>query len=201
MDAVWEPLNVIGTIAFAVSGTIIALEEKYDLFGVYVLGFVTAFGGGVIRNVLIDLPVSLLWKQDILLTVALLSITVFALFPFIFHRFKSWLIFFDAIGLAAFSIQGALYAKKMGHPVAAVVVAAVMTGIGGGVIRDVLAGRKPFVFQEEVYASWSILVGLVIGWGLIHAEWQYYLLFLLITLLRMISVYFRWNLPFKPIKL
>lgn len=77
----WEVLSIIGTIAFAISGAIVAMEEEYDLLGVYILGIVTAFGGGAIRNLLIGVPVSALWEQGTLFLIALLAMTVVYLFP------------------------------------------------------------------------------------------------------------------------
>ncbi len=76
----WEVFSIIGTIAFAISGAIIAMEEEYDLFGVYILGIVTAFGGGAIRNLLIGLPVTTLWGQDMMFQIALAAITIFFYF-------------------------------------------------------------------------------------------------------------------------
>lgn len=77
----WEVLSIIGTIAFAISGAIVAMEEEYDLLGVYILGIVTAFGGGAVRNLLIGVPVSALWEQEPLFLVALAAMTVVYLFP------------------------------------------------------------------------------------------------------------------------
>lgn len=74
----WEVFSIIGTIAFAISGAIVAMEEEYDLFGVYLLGIVTAFGGGAIRNLLIGLPVSTLWSQEMMFQIAIAAITVFS---------------------------------------------------------------------------------------------------------------------------
>lgn len=73
----WEFFSIIGTIAFAISGAIIAMEEEYDLFGVYILGIVTAFGGGAIRNLLIGLPVTTLWGQDMMFQIALARLPYF----------------------------------------------------------------------------------------------------------------------------
>ena len=77
----WEILSIFGTIAFAISGAIVAMEEEYDILGIYILGIVTAFGGGAIRNLLIGVPVSALWEQGVLFQIALLSITLIFLFP------------------------------------------------------------------------------------------------------------------------
>lgn len=192
----WDLFNIIGIAAFAISGAIVAMEEKYDIFGIYVLGLVTAFGGGIIRNALIGLPISTLWKQELFIYTGLIAITLICLLPKIWISYwKKWLNFFDAIGLSAFSIQGALYAAEIHLPLVAVIIASVMTGIGGGVIRDVLAGRKPLVFQREIYALWSIVIGVVIGLKWISNSWELYVLFVVIVGLRQLSTFYNWCLP------
>jgi uncharacterized membrane protein YeiH len=192
----WDVWNVIGIATFAVSGAIIAMEEKYDIFGVYVLGLVTAFGGGVIRNAFIGMPIQLLWKQELLIYTALIAVTLVIICPAIwFATLRKWLTFFDAIGLSAFSIQGALYATKMNQPLVAVIFAAVMTGIGGGVVRDMLAGRKPLVLQKEIYALWSVLIGVAIGLKWADTVAELYVLFAVVVILRMVSVQYDWRLP------
>jgi uncharacterized membrane protein YeiH len=196
----WDVLSIIGTIAFAVSGAIVAMEEEYDILGVYILGIVTAFGGGAIRNLLIGVPVSALWEQGLFFQIALLSITAVFLFPNnLLRHWQKWGNFFDAIGLSAFAIQGAIYAANMDHPISAVIVAAVLTGIGGGIIRDLLAGRKPIVLRAEIYAVWAILAGLIIGAGLADRPWELYILFTLITALRVLSYTFNWKLPSRSL--
>jgi uncharacterized membrane protein YeiH len=198
MTLTWDVLNIIGTIAFALSGAFVAIEEKYDLLGIYVLGLVTAFGGGVIRNLLIGVPVTTLWEQGLLLKLALLAMTIVFLLPVrILNAWKRLLIFFDAIGLAAFAVQGALHAKAMDLPVSAIMVAAMLTGIGGGIIRDILAGRKPLVLREETYAIWAIIAGLLIGIEAINSNnpLQLYMLAILVTCLRLLAVKYNWRLP------
>lgn len=197
----WDILNALGIAAFAVSGALIAIEEKYDIFGIYVLGFVTAFGGGIIRNVLIGLPVSMLWEQEIFIYIALIAVTFISMSPSLWlQSIRKWLNFFDAIGLAAFSIQGALFAVKTEMPLVAVIVASVLTGIGGGIVRDLLAGRKPLVFHKEVYALWSILIGLLIGCGWVNQPWELYGVFVLIVTLRMLSTFYQWKLPSRLVR-
>nr|WP_263327841.1 trimeric intracellular cation channel family protein [Neobacillus sp. Marseille-Q6967] len=192
----WDVLSIIGTVAFAVSGAIVAMEEEYDILGVYILGIVTAFGGGAIRNLLIGVPVSALWEQGLFFQIALLSITAVFLFPNnLLKHWQKWGNLFDAIGLSAFAIQGAIYAANMDHPLSAVIVAAVMTGIGGGIIRDLLAGRKPIVLRAEIYAVWAILAGLLIGLKIAVSSWELYTLFVLVTILRVLSYTFDWKLP------
>jgi uncharacterized membrane protein YeiH len=192
----WDILTIIGTIAFALSGVIVAMEENYDLMGVYILGLVTAFGGGAIRNLLIGVPVSALWDQGHLFTVAIIVMTIAFFFPRLWvARWLRWGLLFDALGLAAFAIQGALYATDMGHPISAVIVAATLTGTGGGMIRDVLAGRKPLFLRNEIYIVWAMLAGLAIGVGAITEPIGITVLFVIIVVLRMFSVYLKWELP------
>ncbi|MFC5735085.1 trimeric intracellular cation channel family protein [Cytobacillus gottheilii] len=194
----WDVLSMIGTIAFAVSGAIVAMEEEYDILGIYILGIVTAFGGGAIRNLLIGVPVSALWEQGMFFQIALLSITAVMLFPNrLLKHWQRWGNFTDAIGLSAFAIQGALYATEMNHPLSAVLVAAVLTGSGGGMIRDVLARRKPLVLRSEIYAVWAILCGLAIGLKIAANSFELYALFAIITALRVLSYTYKWKLPTK----
>jgi uncharacterized membrane protein YeiH len=194
----WEfqMFSLIGTIAFAVSGAIVAMEEDYDILGVFVLGLVTAFGGGVIRNLLIGVPVTTLWSQGLFLKTAGIAILIVFVLPVNWiHHWKRSEAFFDAIGLSAFAIQGALYAVKAHLPLSAVMVAAMLTGIGGGMIRDIMAGRKPLVLRDEIYAVWAIAAGLAIGLVNLQRPWELFTLFLLVVLFRMLSVYYKWKLP------
>ncbi|WP_066173230.1 trimeric intracellular cation channel family protein [Bacillus marinisedimentorum] len=195
----WEVFNMIGTLAFAASGAIVAMEEDYDLLGFYILGFAAAFGGGAVRNLLIGIPVSELWAQNELFIAAIVFITLIFLFPrVILPHWRKWESFFDAIGLSAFAIQGAVYASGMNHHISAVIVAAVLTGSGGGIIRDILAGRKPVVLRDDVYAAWAVLGGLIIGIGLASRPFELYFLLAALVVLRMLSVHYRWKLPSMP---
>ena len=197
----WEFLNIIGTIAFAISGAIVAMEEEYDILGVYFLGLITAFGGGAIRNLLIGVPISALWDQGPLFLTAIIVITIVFLFPK--HSLRHWEqtgLYTDAVGLSAFAIQGALYATEMNHPLSAILVAALLTGSGGGMLRDVLAGRKALLLQKDIYGVWAILAGLVVGIGIANQPWELYLLFVIVTILRVLTVFYNWNLPFRSLK-
>jgi|SRR5699024_760565 len=193
---IWDLLNFTGTIAFAISGAIIAMEEDYDILGFYVLGFTTAFGGGAFRNLLIGLPIEDIWSQGNLFIAAFLTITLIFLIPGrLLAYWNKWGIFFDAIGLAAFAIQGALFAVQAGLPLSGVIVAATLTGSGGGMIRDVFAGRKPMIFRTDIYALWAALGGLVIGLGIINGPLMTGALLIAIVTSRMLSVHYHWSLP------
>ncbi len=197
----WEIFNIIGTIAFAISGAIVAMEEEYDILGVYILGLATAFGGGAIRNLLIGIPVSALWDQGLLFLLAIIIITLVFSFPLgALKHWKRWGTFTDAIGLSAFAIQGSLYATSMNHPISAIIIAALLTGSGGGVIRDLLAGRKPALLTGDIYGVWAMLAGLAIGLGFINETWGLYLVFVAVILLRMLTVQYNWHLPYRSLK-
>jgi uncharacterized membrane protein YeiH len=172
------------------------MEEEYDILGVFVLGMVTAFGGGVIRNLLIGIPVTTLWSQGPLLKIAGFAILIVFLLPINWiHHWKRSEAFFDAIGLSAFAIQGALFAVQANLPLSAVMVAAMLTGIGGGMIRDMMAGRKPLVLRDEIYAVWAILAGAAVGLSDLRKPWELLTLFVLVVLFRMLSVHYKWKLP------
>lgn len=192
----WDILNVIGTIAFALSGVFVAMEEDYDLMGIYILGFVTAFGGGAIRNILIGVPVTALWEQGTLFFIAFLIMTFAFLLPaFLFETWQKWGLLFDAIGLGAFAVQGAIFAQEMNLPLSASIAAAALTGTGGGMIRDLLAGRKPLFLKHEIYIAWTMLAGIGVGMGWIQSMPGYLTLLAAIILCRMLSVQFNWRLP------
>lgn len=176
------------------------MEEDYDILGVFILGLVTAFGGGIIRNVLIGLPVDTIWEQGLLLKSALLAMAIVFFMPEKFIQYsKRSLNFFDAIGLSAFAIQGAIAASSMNHPISAIIVAAILTGIGGGIIRDILAGRKPVVLREEIYAVWALLGGLIVGLKIVNGTIEYMLLFGILVVFRMLSVKYKWRLPHRAL--
>lgn len=194
--------TVIGTIAFALSGAIVAMEEEYDLFGVYLLGLVTAFGGGAVRNLLLGLPVSTLWNQEMMFQIALAAITIFFIFP---HRlvkhWHRWGNITDAIGLAAFAISGAMHAVRLDLGLGATIFAAILTGAGGGIIRDLLAHRKPTVLRDEIYAMWAALGGFMVSIQLFDgADWFLYIVFVIILALRIISYTRGWQLPRRSLR-
>jgi len=195
-EVAWDVFSFIGTAAFAISGAIVAMEEEYDIFGVYILGMVTAFGGGAVRNVLIGVPISVLWDQQFLFLVASILITIIFFFSrYLLSHWNRWGNYFDAIGLAAFAIQGAMLAISLNMSLYAVMVAAVLTGAGGGVIRDLLAGRRPLVFKRDIYAVWAAIAGLIVGLGLFKSDLALYGLLVLTAALRILSVVFQWKLP------
>ncbi len=170
METVILILEIIGTVAFAAAGAIVGIKKEADLFGVIFLGTITAVGGGVLRDVIIGKTPPTAFVNIIFVSVAIL--TALIVFVFVYNRpsladnkkIDNTVNFFDAIGLGAFTINGMnalLYGDIAYSPFLAVFVG-VCTGIGGGIMRDVIVNEIPFVLKRErIYAVVSILGGAV----------------------------------------
>jgi uncharacterized membrane protein YeiH len=189
----WTVLHFIGIIAYAVSGALVAIEAKYSFIGVLVLGLTTSFGGAIVRNNIIGVPVSTIWDPMTLSTVfGVLSLIVFLPLNWTKH-WKKWGLFFDSIGLATFALQGALAARHVHEYLGLMLLAAMFTGLGGGMIRDILAGRKPLALKEEIHAILTILCGICV-W----LDWtnpiQLTLIVFGVVSIRMLAIQYNWRL-------
>ena len=155
-------LDLIGIGVFAVSGALAAGRKRLDLLGVFVLASVTAIGGGTVRDLLLDRQ-PLFWLTDgTYLGVIVVAVTV--TFAYVQYRRPplASLLVADALGLALFGVAGAQIAESAGLPAVAVVVLGTMTGVGGGVIRDVLSAEVPFVLRRgNLYAS-AVILGITL---------------------------------------
>lgn len=150
-------VEIIGTVAFAVSGALIAIEKDLDYYGIGFFAIITAVGGGIIRDILINqrLPVAL--ENPVYVIISLVSALVVVIAYKRIVKYANVIQFFDAIGLAAFTAIGAEVAIKNHLELPFVIITlALLTGTGGGVLRDVFAKEIPFVFRKEVYAVASI---------------------------------------------
>ncbi|MEH6622339.1 MULTISPECIES: trimeric intracellular cation channel family protein [Dietzia] len=154
-------LFLIGITAEAMTGALAAGRERMDLFGVVIVACVTAIGGGSIRDVLLG-HYPLIWVEhpSYLALVALAAVLTVVVAPIMRH-FRVLFLGLDALGLTVFAIIGARIALETGHGVLIAVAAAVITGVFGGVMRDLLCDRVPLVFRQELYASIAILAALV----------------------------------------
>lgn len=201
-------LEIIGTVAFALSGSIVAVHASLDIFGVVFIGAVTAIGGGILRDILMGkFPPAIFLRINVFL-IAVLTSVVFFIFTYI--KRKKYLALeeriekvnnvFDAIGLAAFSVIGTEAAVSGGFEshMFFCVALGMITGIGGGIFRDILTSKTPFIFKKHVYAVVSILgciiyyilriySGMLIGASAVSM--------LLIVTLRMLATKYRWSLP------
>lgn len=144
-------LDLLGTFAFAVSGIRLAAEKKFDWFGTYIIGLVTAIGGGTLRDVLIDVKPFWILDESYFLTTGVALIAA-VLFKDKLFRLGNTLFLFDTIGLGLFTIVGITKSIDAGLPVWACVVMGTITGSVGGVIRDVLLNEVPLIFRRDIYA-------------------------------------------------
>lgn len=199
--------DIIGTIAFAISGAILGCKKNMDILGVIVLGLVTALGGGFVRDLVLGINPPNMFQNS---TNALIS-TVFAVLVFIFFFTKKnfsnshllklmnrFMIITDTIGLASFTITGMATAISLGYDKRFLLIfVGTITGVGGGMIRDVLAGTIPFIFKEQIYAGACILGSIVfiIARHLFSYQFSMIICFFTVLIFRLLAVKKNWNLP------
>ena len=154
-----EITDIIGIIAFAISGFIVGVRNKLDLLGITISSFLTAIGGGVMRDVLAGREIYSF--TDIIPCSIVLSVLIIGMF-FKLHKFdfekNDLFLISDSIGLVSFSISGSIVALNTGFNIYGVVFLALTTAVGGGMIRDVLINKIPFILKENFYGSVSIFV-------------------------------------------
>lgn len=198
-------LEMIGTVAFAASGALTAMRKKMDLLGVIVLGVVTAVGGGMIRDILLGISPPLAFRNPLAVIVAI-AVSVILFIPWVRHHlmhnqrlFDTVLLVMDSIGLGVFSVMGIWNALDFSpeRSTFLLVFVGVMTGVGGGVLRDILAGNTPYIFVKHVYACASLLGATVCAllWRAVPNYVAMLTGMLCVLILRLLSAYFRWNLP------
>lgn len=200
-------MEIIGTIAFAISGAMVAIENKMDIFGMCTLGLTTAVGGGIIRDLILGINPPIAFQLPIYATVAIISsIAVFPAFVrrILFAKQKIYditMLVTDAIGLGTFTVIGlraGLNAFPEAHYFMAVFVG-MMTGVGGGALRDMFADVTPEIFVKKVYASASMAGALVCIalWDFAGEGISMVAGLTLVVIIRMLAAYFEWSLP-KP---
>jgi uncharacterized membrane protein YeiH len=166
-------VSVIGTVAFALSGVMAATEAGMDWLGGVALAVVAAIGGGTLRDLLIDnQPVFWIadeWPLIVALATAVVTIAVLRFRPSIDPRRASWYVASDAVGLGAFAVVGTSIALESGTSYFIAALMGVITGVGGGVLRDVFARRMPIVFIGEIYAV-AALIGTLVHLALVETN-------------------------------
>ncbi len=205
MDIFVTVLEMIGIVSFAASGALTAIKKHMDLFGVIVLGLVTAVGGGIVRDLILgNTPPLSLRDPTNALVATFASIVMF--FPWVRHflmrrehAFEYTLFFMDSIGLGVFTVMGIWNALEFSPESGGflLVFVGVITGVGGGMIRDVLAGNMPYILVKHIYAVASI-VGAA-SCALLRKVMPIYLAmiigFALVLMLRILAAHYHWNLP------
>ncbi|MES2110734.1 MAG: trimeric intracellular cation channel family protein [Bacteroidota bacterium] len=191
-------IEISGTVAFAISGAFSAMQKRLDAFGVLIMGFVTAVGGGTIRDVLIgDTPVA--WMRDYQTPLIILG-TVIAtiIFRNYLKHLKITLFLFDALGLGLFTVIGMQKGANIGLNPGICIALGTITGCFGGVVRDILLNEIPLLFhKKEIYATACIIGGVIyfLLLPVLDANVVKVIAVALICSIRIISVKRNWSLP------
>lgn len=191
-------IDVLGTIAFAISGVLVAMDKKLDLFGVLIIAFVTAVGGGTLRDFLIgNTPVGWMTTPVYLITITA-TVAGAILFVNQLRYFRKSLFLFDTIGIGLYTMVGVEKGLNAGLSPVMCIILGTITASFGGVIRDILCNEIPVIFRKEVYATICILGG-VIYFILIQfpmdTAYAYVAAILSIILMRLLAVRFKISLP------
>ena len=200
--------DLIGTIAFAISGAFVGIRKEMDIFGVNVLAVTTACGGGLMRDLIIGSIPPQMFRNPFFVMVAIVVANVVFLLMYL-HRhmprkvvplYDKLLFWFDSLGLAAFTVDGVMAGIAMGYGdnVFLICFLGFLTAVGGGALRDVLAGQTPDIFRKHIYAV-AAIAGAVLMAGLLRLIGSQQIAmvggFLLVPVLRYLAARFLWNLP------
>jgi Predicted membrane protein len=190
--------EIIGTIAFAISGALTGIEKKLDLFGIIFLAITTAVGGGIFRDIMIGSTPPAVFVDPTSCIVSIVTALIAFLFYEKINRFKNIVIISDALGLGIFTLVGCKAAIVHGASNAFIVIAmGLITGVGGGMLRDVFAKNVPFILKKEIYAMASIT-----GASCFYYIQRYftdiislYICCTIIFIIRILSLIYNFNLP------
>lgn len=208
MDEFIFILELIGTVAFASSGAMIAIEKKMDIFGVNVLGATTAVGGGIMRDIILGLTPPGAFSHPVYVLVAVLTSTILFVIayakPTAFESrvktdyYDKLMFWCDTAGLGIFTVVGIQAAVRAvgGENVFFFVFIGTLTGVGGGVLRDIMAGETPYILVKHIYACAAIAGGIVcvVGRTAFGEAYGTILGLAATVLLRFLAAHFRWNL-------
>ena len=200
-------MELIGTIAFAISGALIAVRRSLDLFGVVLVGCITSVGGGIMRDLFLGkFPPNIFSNVIVLIIAAITAIVVFVISYFNAAKFESFEKriesinnFFDAVGLATFSAIGTEMACELGFSDMAIfsISMGLLTGIGGGIIRDILVDSTPYVLKKHIYALASIIGSTIYYIIRINGNKIVALIVSIpiIVIIRLLAAKYHWKLP------
>ncbi len=190
-------IDILGTIAFAISGVLTAMNKRMDAFGILIIAFVTAVGGGTLRDVLLD--VNITWMHNMTYVyVIFISAVLAVIFRSKLNYVRKSLFLFDTIGIALYTIVGIEKGIQMGlHPIICVALGT-MSACFGGVIRDILCNEIPIIFRKEIYATACILGGVfyfVLSAFDIETSWVVIISGSVVITIRILAVRFHLSLP------
>ncbi len=208
MDTYIFIMEIIGTIAFASSGAMVGIQKEMDIFGVAVLGMTTAVGGGMIRDLILGVAPPVMFQDPVYAVVAIV-VSCLVFFAIAANRhlpeshlyvlYEKLMLFCDSLGLGIFTVVGVNAALNMGYETTGFlqVFVGVLTGVGGGCVRDMMAGNMPYIFVKHVYASASI-IGAISCVFLTRAFGELTGMLAgaaLVLLIRCLAAHYKWNLP------
>lgn len=210
-------MDYVGTIAFAISGAMVAIEQEMDLFGIMILALVTATGGGFIRDLTIgNIPPMVFRDPTYMMVSFLTAIAVFLILLWtrkhqdftsserkarISSSYQKLLLITDSLGLAAFTVDGVFAGRRLSAPndvnAYLVIFLGVITGVGGGVIRDIFAAQKPYIFVRHIYAVASLIGAIAAAFLplVISTRHAQSVSFCLVLIIRYLAAHYKWNLP------
>lgn len=207
-DIIIFVMEIIGTIAFAISGALIGVQKKMDLFGINVLGITTAVGGGLIRDLILGVNPPAMFRNSTYAMTAIVTSTI--VFLWIYFKKKNmgvhakktydWLMLVgDTIGLGIFTVVGSYAAVKAGYTSDRFLTmfVGVMTGVGGGMMRDIMAGNTPYILVKHIYAVAS-LAGAAVFTILLPYGTSLQCMVAgasVVMVIRFLAAHYRWNLP------
>lgn len=191
-------LELIGTFVFAISGALAVREREHDLFGAGFTGFITAIGGGTLRDILLDAH-PLVWIGDIYFLYAILvGILAAFVFPNFLSRLRKTFFLFDTLGIGFFTVLGVEKALSLGVRPEIAAIMGMFSAVMGGVIRDTLTNEIPILFRKEIYAS-ACLAGailyLVLSYFGIAREWNLLISMSTVISIRLIAMKYKLSLP------
>lgn len=199
--------EIIGIVAFSGTGALMAIDKKLDIFGVIILGVITALGGGVVRDILLgNFPPLMFLNYTYSFLALLTSVLIFIISYFKLMKIKNtdegitFLNFLDAVGLGAFTIAGMNVAlsTQYGDNIFLVISVGVLTGVGGGVIRDIIIGKVPVILQKQIYAVAAIIGSLLYSLFIVNSfnnSISMIVCMLVITTIRLVAIQFKLKLP------
>ena len=190
-------IEILGTLAFAISGIRLASAKRFDWFGAYVVGFTAAIGGGTVRDLMLSLtPFWMLDSTYLFVTAGALLIVIVS-GPYLI-RFNNTFFIFDAIGLGLFTVVGIEKTLAAGFPLWVGIIMGTITGAAGGVLRDILINEEPLIFRKEIYALACVFGGVVFGlcqWAGLGAGTTEVATALSVIAARIVAVHFGLKLP------
>ena len=208
MTEIMQVLEIIGTIAFAVSGALVAIGTNLDLFGVIFIGTITAVGGGITRDIILGIHPPLIFSTPFIFIISFAVSVIIFITAYIYrerydelrHKIETINNIFDAIGLAVFSVVGVEvgYTNGFANNELILVIIGMLTGVGGGIYRDILTDSTPYVLKKHIYAIASIIGSsayVLLRHNGVDAAVSSAAAMVIIFVIRMLATKYEWTLP------